>query len=748
MEFTRSAGLEIQFAPASDANGDGSLAEGGQGVEGVEGVEDSDDVELRPPQAVDPLANVATPAEQLLYLHLQRFAFCLDRHEVRFPLGGREPLAVEERDARIRRISDEIAALDVYIATRFGQDDLPANRLRRRFELESSTIHLIVAAAAPALDLTLARRIFAYCGRGQPEVGFLVEVLAASFDEERRLLAALRPTAPAIRWRLIRLGASRDWAPETPILHQLAVVPGRVIEWLRGEVGFDVDRFERTAVVRQGRRDARGAAAGTATGAAAGAAAGAAIDAAQPALFVDDGGRRAPVVVTGPALAGKATLIVAAAAARGLDVIDVDLASVAEAAHPPDLVCDLGREAMMRGAVLLLRHADVVVEHHPELRRAVMSLLDSGALWAAVTVRGEWDEPVRRIAGTERVRVDMPSQAQQLVLWQRALPASVACAEEVSLPQIVERYRLTPGDILEAGSAARRSADRRGHGEPVTPEDLVSAVRERLRHRLGDVAELISTTLIWHDIVLPPLVMDGVSELISTINNQHQVMERWGFNRKVAYGRAVSALFSGPPGTGKTMVASLIAKELGLELFRVDLARIVSKYVGETEKNLGRAFDEAENSQAVLLFDEADALFAKRTDVKSSNDRYANLEVNYLLQRLESFEGIVLLTTNNASSIDDAFRRRLRFRIEFDTPDVAERRLLWHAMFPLDAPLADDVDFDQLAEQFEMSGGYIKNAAVRAAFLAAAAGPKLITHALVMRAAQLEWREMGRLGKG
>jgi SpoVK/Ycf46/Vps4 family AAA+-type ATPase len=209
----------------------------------------------------------------------------------------------------------------------------------------------------------------------------------------------------------------------------------------------------------------------------------------------------------------------------------------------------------------------------------------------------------------------------------------------------------------------------------------------------------------------------------------------------------VSALFSGPPGTGKTMVASLIAKELGLELFRVDLSRIVSKYVGETEKNLGRAFDEAENSQAVLLFDEADALFARRTDVKSSNDRYANLEVNYLLQRLESFEGIVLLTTNNASSIDDAFRRRLRFRIEFDTPEAPERKLLWHAMFPADAPLAADVNFDQLAEQFEMSGGYIKNAVVRAAFLAAAAGPTQITHGLLMRAAQLEWREMGRLGK-
>jgi len=699
-----------------------------------------DELVLRPPQALDPHANVPTPAEQLLYLHLQRFSFCLDRHQLRFPLGG-EPLPIEERDAQIRKLSDEIAALDVYIAMTFSETNLPVVRLARRFGLDAAAIHLIVAAAASALDRGLARRILAYCGRGQPEVGFLIEVLAASFDEERRLLAALRPTAAAIRWRLIKLAASRDWAAETPLLHQLAVVPGRVIEWLRGEVGFDPDRFERTAAIRPPRatrapgvRVAAGGSVDTRGGHA------------QPALFVD-GGERTPVVVTGPALVGKATLLIEAAAARGLDVLDVDLERVVETAHPPELLHDLGREAMLRGAVLLMRHGDVVIDREPELRRAVMAMLDTGALWAAVTVRGEWNEPLRRVAGAQRVRVDMPSHSQQLALWQQVLPQSVPRTAEASLAQIVQSYRLTPGDILEAGAGAQRAAARRGRGTAITADDLVSAVRERLRHRLGEVAELITTSLTWHDIVLSPLAMDGVSELISTIDNHRQVMEHWGFDRKVTYGRAVSALFSGPPGTGKTMVASLIAKELGLELFRVDLSRIVSKYVGETEKNLGRAFDEAENSQAVLLFDEADALFARRTDVKSSNDRYANLEVNYLLQRLESFEGIVLLTTNNASSIDDAFRRRLRFRIEFDTPDVSERRQLWQSMFPPDAPLAADVNFGQLAEQFEMSGGYIKNAAVRAAFLAAAAGRMPISHALVMRAAQLEWREMGRLGK-
>jgi SpoVK/Ycf46/Vps4 family AAA+-type ATPase len=223
------------------------------------------------------------------------------------------------------------------------------------------------------------------------------------------------------------------------------------------------------------------------------------------------------------------------------------------------------------------------------------------------------------------------------------------------------------------------------------------------------------------------------------------VMDQWGFSRRFSYGRGLSALFSGPPGTGKTMIAGLIAKELGLELFRVDLSRVVSKWVGETEKNLGTAFDEAHNARAILLFDEADALFGKRTEVRSSNDRYANLETNYLLQRIESFEGIVLLTTNRDTSIDEAFRRRLRFRIEFPTPDAAEREQLWRSMIPATAPLDPDVDFTALAERFQMTGGYIKNAAMRAAYLAATSEPKVISQTVLVKAAALEWEEMGKL---
>jgi SpoVK/Ycf46/Vps4 family AAA+-type ATPase len=282
-------------------------------------------------------------------------------------------------------------------------------------------------------------------------------------------------------------------------------------------------------------------------------------------------------------------------------------------------------------------------------------------------------------------------------------------------------------------------------GSPVTLAHMTEAVRGRLRHRLKDIADVVATSVEWDDIVLREDIIDRIIELLSVVQYEKVVMDQWGFSRRFSYGRGLSALFSGAPGTGKTMIAGLIAKELGLELFRVDLSRVVSKWVGETEKNLGVAFDEARNARAILLFDEADALFGKRTEVRSSNDRYANLETNYLLQRIEAFEGIVLLTTNRDTQIDEAFRRRLRFRIEFPTPDAGEREQLWRSMIPVTAPLAGDVDFGALAERFHMTGGYIKNAAMRAAYLAATSERKVISQALLEKAAALEWEEMGKL---
>jgi len=246
------------------------------------------------------------------------------------------------------------------------------------------------------------------------------------------------------------------------------------------------------------------------------------------------------------------------------------------------------------------------------------------------------------------------------------------------------------------------------------------------------------------DLVTTDRVLATLREIVQTIRYRHIVFQDWGFGDKVSTGKGLCALFSGPPGTGKSMAAQCIARELGMNLFRVNLARVVSKYIGETEENLAKVFEEARESHSILLFDEADALFAKRTKVKSAQDRYANLEVNFLLQEVEGFEGMVVLTSNLDSMIDSAFKRRLNYRVHFPLPDAAARAEIWRTHIPDKAPMDDGVDFDALAEDFEVSGGYIKNAVVRAAQWAAE-DLGVITQEMLARAAEAEMAETGRL---
>jgi SpoVK/Ycf46/Vps4 family AAA+-type ATPase len=240
--------------------------------------------------------------------------------------------------------------------------------------------------------------------------------------------------------------------------------------------------------------------------------------------------------------------------------------------------------------------------------------------------------------------------------------------------------------------------------------------------------------------------MDSMTEFLARMRMHRQVFEDWGMTRVASTGRGITALFQGPPGTGKTMVAGALARELGIELYRVDLSRVMSKWIGETERNLGNVFSAAEESQAIILFDEADSLFGKRTEVKSSNDRFANLEVNYLLQRLDSFFGIAILTTNLGTSIDPAFKRRLAFRVHFPIPDEEQREQLWRAHLPSTLPTAGDLDLEILAKKYPLTGGSVRNCVMRAAFLAAAENEKLSQDHL-MRAVRLEYRAAGKLSE-
>jgi SpoVK/Ycf46/Vps4 family AAA+-type ATPase len=238
--------------------------------------------------------------------------------------------------------------------------------------------------------------------------------------------------------------------------------------------------------------------------------------------------------------------------------------------------------------------------------------------------------------------------------------------------------------------------------------------------------------------------MAQLQEMVNTVRNRPTVYGKWGFDRKVALGKGLSALFAGESGTGKTMAADIIAGELGQDLYKIDLSMLVSKYIGETEKNLNRVFSEAETSNAILFFDEADAIFGKRSEVKDSHDRYANIEISYLLQRMETYDGVVILASNLRGNLDEAFTRRLHYIVEFPFPEAADREIIWKVNFPPETPVSADVDFRLLARRFRITGGNIRNIIMASAFLAAEMDESIGMPQL-LHAARREFQKIGRL---
>jgi SpoVK/Ycf46/Vps4 family AAA+-type ATPase len=233
-------------------------------------------------------------------------------------------------------------------------------------------------------------------------------------------------------------------------------------------------------------------------------------------------------------------------------------------------------------------------------------------------------------------------------------------------------------------------------------------------------------------------------EVVVAVRERPKVLDAWGVGQKLAASRGVTMLFAGPPGTGKTMAAEVIASELSLDLYRIDLSTIISKYIGETEKNLEKIFNEAQHSNAILFFDEADAIFGKRSEVKDAHDRYANIETSYLLQRMENYDGVTILATNLRANLDEAFTRRLQFAIDFPAPEKAYRQRIWETLFPPDVPRSSDLDFAPLARRFKLTGGNIRNVIVAAAYLAAAEdSPVTMRH--LLHATRRELQKMGRL---
>jgi hypothetical protein len=438
-------------------------------------------------------------------------------------------------------------------------------------------------------------------------------------------------------------------------------------------------------------------------------------------------------VATGLEGTGRRTLLRHAISATGRAVLTIQAHELSDDEDSLEQqLRGLVRECSIHDAWPLFVDIDSLGERQAVFHRAFLST-HSIPVFGTATEACAWSKGRSTII----LPLTIPDASGREAIWRNALPAS---PDDV-VQECAGRYVVPPGVIVKAANAAATLA---GDAGSLEVEHVHRALRTHLERRLAGIARRVETKQTWDDLVIPVDQFDLLIEMIARVRHKERVMEQWGFADKVGRGLGLSALFSGPPGTGKTMIAGLIARELGLDLYQVDLSKVVSKYIGETEKQLSALFEAAESGHAIILFDEADSLFAKRTDVKSSNDRYANLEVNYLLQRIEAFSGITILTTNHETAIDEAFLRRLAFHVRVPMPDERHRELIWSSMLPQQAQRADDLDFERLASEFVMSGGYIKNAMLRAAFLSVDADSP-ISNEHLQRAARAEYEAMGKL---
>jgi hypothetical protein len=429
--------------------------------------------------------------------------------------------------------------------------------------------------------------------------------------------------------------------------------------------------------------------------------------------------------------------------ARPLLCIDLDSLVSGQPDPEPALRYAL-RQSLLLQAPVLVENLDAILEadgRHKLLVRRLAALIAQNCQLAFVVSAKPWS------AGTlfagfrfQPLRVPAASVALRESAWRRALHGTAPGASEWPV-QLARQLPLTPGEIGAVVASARNESAMAEH--ELTLDDVLAACRHRSHQALGDLALHIEPAYRWEQLVLPADKCERLQELCAQVRYHYRVFDEWGFGARLSHGKGLSALFSGPPGTGKTMAAEVIARELGLELYKVDLSGVVSKYIGETEKNLAKIFREAAAANAILFFDEADALFGKRTEVSDAHDRYANIETSYLLQKMEEFEGVAILASNLRENMDPAFVRRLRFIIEFPFPDEASRLRIWQTHFPAAAPVNADLDHGFLAKQFQIAGGNIKNIILNAAFLAAAEGGAIgMTH--VLHSSKREFEKIGK----
>ncbi len=592
-------------------------------------------------------------------------------------------------------LDDSIAASEAY-------RDRPGGRigqLREAFDLDGDDIDLLLLAIAPEISAGYGK-IFAYLNDNLNQSYLTVDLATRVLRQHRRRRLALQsrllPGSPLIQNRLLLLSPPDGTEPHTS--RRLHPAP-RLLQWLLkgdavafadGATVLDTSLQPFVPAVTQQRLEEIS-------------------ESLQTAITV---------AIVGGTNGMREGVAMAVARQAGRPLVRVDMERCkAYLNQPYDLVRDLQLDGSIPYIINVPNSDD-----DPSVRMQMMAVGTALAnLPYCVCVGGNERKALAAMLGGERPNVTVPvgrtTNAERIAAWGDALERRGW--DRNKAPEIAERFYSVGGTTIER--VLDRSMAESGGKEP-SLERIWAAAREAARPELSGHAQRIVPKYTWDDLILPPKIIHQLKHLEHYLAQQETVMHAWGAQKIRPRGYGIKALFSGGPGTGKTMCAEVIAGSLGLDLFKVDLSSVISRWVGETEKNLKEIFDAAEGGSSVILFDEGDALFGSRGETKSAQDKFANQEVAFLLQRLETFEGCAIVTTNLQENIDEAFLRRFGAVIEFPAPRPQERKKLWARAIPANAPRADDLDTDYLGEHFILAGGAIVNASINACIMAAAEG--------------------------
>jgi DNA polymerase III delta prime subunit len=617
-------------------------------------------------------------------------------------------------------------------------------RLTELFSLTRFEEQCLVVCLAPELDRKY-ERLFAYlqddATRKKPCVNLILNLLCETLVQKLATRAVLDPSAPLLRFKLLQVADSAAEG-QPPLLARTLKLDDRIANFLLGQRQMDarLERCARLVVPHAGVGETM-----------AGQEFYQRTERFLHGYFKDpqSAGHNVLLYLHGPANSDQRLVVETACRNYDLPLLVADVEAIKAGAMPFDQAAWLlAREATLQAAVLCLENTDCLIAEADKHVLELKSLLEAAKTFSRLTFlfgTRHWQPPsFMHDCLFLSVAVPAPDLGTCKRFWEEGLAGSDRLSPDIDSAVLAGKFRFGLSQIKDALAAAANLARWRSPGEwQITASDIYAACRTQSSPKLGALARKIEPKYAWGEIVLPEDNLAQLKELCEQARHRHRVYGEWGFDRKLSLGKGLNALFSGPPGTGKTMAAEVIASELQLDLYRIDLSQVVSKYIGETEKNLHQIFLEAQAGNAILFFDEADALFGKRSEVKDAHDRYANIEVGYLLQKMEEYEGVAILATNLSQHIDEAFLRRMHFVVEFPFPDQQYRKRIWQVVFPQEAPLAEEVDFDVLAREIKLAGGNIKNIALAAAFYAAGNG-RVIQMPHLLQAARREHQKLGR----